>query len=150
MSWGRRSFAKVNEIHSSKNRRPVKRERARHEPTTFLMPLAKQSWALGIMTWRAVQNSRILPVREARTQQCQVLREGICDSKYNPCGRPQKIKNTKGQIRTVDLTGMSRALSPTELLWHKIAIFCFHCPLSWCLIWLRFVKPHRVSYFGIN
>ena len=28
-------------------------------------------------------------------------------------------KNSKGEIRTLDLTGMSRALSPTELPCHK-------------------------------
>ena len=33
---------------------------------------------------------------------------------------PASNKNTKGEIRTLDLTGMSRALSPTELPWHKI------------------------------
>ena len=38
----------------------------------------------------------------------------------------EKIKNTKGEIRTLDLTGMSRALSPTELPCHKSLLFNFH------------------------
>src|SRR5574344_2040119 len=40
----------------------------------------------------------------------------------------QKTKqNTKGEIRPLDLTGMSRALSPAELPWHNYRIIdCFY------------------------
>ena len=41
------------------------------------------------------------------------------DNKIQRITREQATKNSKGEIRTLDLTGMSRALSPTELPCHK-------------------------------
>ena len=45
---------------------------------------------------------------------CHVLREGAVRSLAEKYTKKQN-KNSWGEIRTLDLTGMSRALSPTEL-----------------------------------
>ena len=48
------------------------------------------------------------------------------DNKIQRITREQATKNSKGEIRTLDLTGMSRALSPTELPCHEFEIFNCH------------------------
>ena len=44
-----------------------------------------------------------------------VFSERTCERRI---AREKAIKNSKGEIRTLDLTGMSRALSPAELPCH--------------------------------
>ena len=68
----------------------------------------------------------------------------------------EAYKNSKGEIRTLDLTGMSRALSPTELPCHLklsysiVWLSCFELLLSlfnWCSLCSRELPCHlKLSY----